>query len=116
MIYWEPIIWQVDVCSYFFEQDLFNNLNYIFLGEVIFVSGFFGLFLKRQSLIFCLISIEAMLIGLNMTILFLGKLLFLPFCQLIVLVILLIGAAETALGLTLIMVYFHSYQTTKIKI
>jgi NADH-quinone oxidoreductase subunit K len=112
MIFWEPIIWDYTVIELFVEYKFFNNLNYIFLGFWMYLCGFLGIFLKRKSILFSLISIELMLMGVNVMFLFIGKLLYYPFCQLIVLVLVFLGAAETAIGLTLVLLFYSKYGTT----
>jgi NADH-quinone oxidoreductase subunit K len=114
MIFWEPFLWDLTVIQFFFDYRVLNFFNYIFLGLWMFFCGFLGIFFKRQSIIFSLISIELMLMGINIIFLFIGKLLYYPFCQIIVLVLLFLGAAETALGLTLLLAYYNKYNITKI--
>ena len=57
-----------------------------------------------------------MLVGLNFSIIFIGAFLNQPFCQILVLILLTLAAAETALGLSLVLMYYKLYKTTSIQI
>lgn len=114
MIFWEPFLWDFTILQFFFDYKILNYINYIFLGFWMFLCGFFGIFFRRKSILFSLISIELMLMGINIIFLFLGKFFYYAFCQIIVIVILFLGAAETALGLTLILLFYSKYNTTSL--
>lgn len=116
MLFWEPLLWNTNGLTIFIEHQLLNISALICLGYLIFFIGIFGLIYYRFSLLYCLISIEVMLVGLNFSIIFIGNLLNQPFCQILVLILLTLAAAETALGLSLVLLYYKLYKTTSIQI
>lgn len=116
MLFWEPILWNTTAIVLYIEHQVLNIGALIFLGYLIFIIGLFGLIYYRFSLLYCLISIEVMLVGLNFSIIFIGAFLHQPFCQILVLILLTLAAAETALGLSLVLMYYKLYKTTSIQI
>lgn len=114
-LFWEPILWNVTMIDLFLEGNIINFNMYILLGFIIFLIGFFGLLLYKDSLIFCLISVELMMVGLNYTLIFIGALLNNFFCQILFLIILTLTAAETAIGLSLVLLYHKLYLTTSLR-
>jgi NADH-quinone oxidoreductase subunit K len=113
---WEPILWNMDSTSLYLEQNIINLLTLISLGYLIFFIGFLGLLVYKGSLIFCLISIELMLISLNFAIIFIGIYIHVNFTQIFVFILLTLAAAETAIGLVLILFYHKLYTTTSLQI
>ena len=109
---WEPIIWNSQALDLYVDRYLLNLGGLIYLGYFIGFIGFLGLFLYRQSILYCLLSIELFLIGLNVAIIFIGALIDQPFCQVFVLILLTLAAAETALGLSLVLLHHKLYNTT----
>jgi NADH:ubiquinone oxidoreductase subunit K len=111
LLYWEPIIW---VTPFLFNT-LQSNFNFLiqvlFSGYLIFFLGMFGLIIRRISLIYTLISIELMFLGLNIVFIFLGFLFYIPFVHVIVLILLVLSAAEAAIVLSLIFLLYRYNQT-----
>jgi NADH-quinone oxidoreductase subunit K len=116
MLFWEPILWNSNAANLYIEHQILNIGALICLGYLIFFIGIFGLVYYRFSLLYFLISVEVMLVGLNFSTLFIGALLHQPFCQIFVLMLLTLAAAETALGLSLVLLYYKLYKTTSIQV
>jgi NADH-quinone oxidoreductase subunit K len=115
MQFWEPITWSIPDLTFYApdEQEQEMVSTFIFLGHTVFSIGLVGLLYYRTSLLYCLISIEVMLVGLNFSLIFLGQLTDQTYCQILVLIILTISAIETALGLVLVLLYYLNYATTR---
>jgi NADH-quinone oxidoreductase subunit K len=83
-------------------------LDLLTTALILFFIGFFGLFFTKNNIITILISIEIMLLGLNLTLLsfsiFIDDALGLIFSILI----LTIAAAESAIGLAILVAYYHT--------
>lgn len=88
-----------------------NNItleHYLILSALIFTIGMVGLFLHRKNVITILMSIELMLLAVNIN--------FVAFSsynselsgQIFSILILTIAAAETAIGLAILIVYFRN--------
>ena len=82
--------------------------HYLTVAATLFVIGIFGLFLNRKNVIILLMSIELMLLAVNINLVafssFLGDLV----GQVFALLVLAIAAAEAAIGLAVIVVYFRN--------
>ena len=82
--------------------------NGIFVSTLLFIIGLWGIFLTRKNLILILISIELMLLAINM-----NFIIFSTECdqhllgQIFVLFILTVAAAESAIGLAIVVVYYR---------
>lgn len=115
MLFWEPIIW--DNYALFDDHNFYIELLYgLYVGYFLFFLGLSGLFLRHVSIIYILISAELMLLGINLVFLFLSLLLADPQCQLMVLMILTIAAAETTIGLSLLFLFHQIFDSTDIQL
>lgn len=83
-----------------------------FLGYAIFFFGIIGLIIRRISIIYILISIELLFLGLDIVFLFVGFLLYLPFLQLVVLILLVLAASEAAIVLSIVYNFYKLSNTT----
>jgi NADH-quinone oxidoreductase subunit K len=81
--------------------------HYLTVGAILFTIGVFGIFLNRKNVIVILMSIELMLLAVNINFVafsaFLGDLV----GQIFVLLILTVAAAEAAIGLAIVVVYYR---------
>ena len=91
-----------------------NLLNNFLLNFFLFLIGFFGILLNRQSLIIILLSIELMLISINLNFLFFSFYLDDIIGQFFSLIILTVAAAESAIGIAIILVYYRIRGTINI--
>jgi NADH-quinone oxidoreductase subunit K len=82
--------------------------HYLTVSAVLFTLGIFGIFLNRKNVIIILMSIELILLAVNINFVafsvFLGDLV----GQVFALTVLAIAAAEAAIGLAIIVVYFRN--------
>ena len=89
--------------------------HYLTLGAVIFSIGVIGIFLNRKNIIVILMSIELILLAVNINLvafsIFLGDLA----GQVFTLFILTVAAAEAAIGLAIIVVYFRNSGTIRVE-
>ena len=89
--------------------------HYLTLGAIIFSIGIIGIFLNRKNIIVILMSIELILLSVNINLvafsIFLGDL----SGQLFALFILTVAAAEAAIGLAIIVVYYRNSGTIRVE-
>jgi len=82
--------------------------NYLIVGALVFVIGVLGIFLNRKNVIIILMSVELILLSVSINFVafssFLGDL----FGQVFVMFVLTVAAAESAIGLAILMVYFRN--------
>ncbi len=76
------------------------------LSSCLLIIGILGLFLVRRHILICLISIELMLLAANINFVAFSVYLDDILGQLYCLMIMTVGAAETALGLAILIVYY----------
>jgi len=85
--------------------------HYLVLGAVLFALSVIGIFLNRKDVIILLMAIELMLLAVNMNFIafshFLGDLA----GQVFVFFILTVAAAESAIGLAILVVLFRNLRT-----
>tara|TARA_B100000965_G_scaffold3080_1_gene2456 strand:- start:1046 stop:1387 length:342 start_codon:yes stop_codon:yes gene_type:complete len=89
--------------------------HYLTLGAVIFSIGTIGIFLNRKNIIVILMSIELILLAVNINLvsfsIFLGDIA----GQVFTLFILTVAAAEAAIGLAIIVVYYRNSGTIRVE-
>ena len=82
--------------------------NYLAVAAILFTIGVFGIFLNRKNVIVILMSIELILLAVNLNFVafssFLGDLV----GQIFALFVLTVAAAEAAIGLAILVVYFRN--------
>lgn len=85
--------------------------HYLIIAASLFTIGVFGIFLNRKNVIIILMSIELILLAVNVNMVafsaFLGDLA----GQVFALLILTVAAAEAAIGLAILVVYFRNRNT-----
>lgn len=82
--------------------------HYLAVGAVLFTLGVFGIFLNRKNVIIILMSIELLLLAANINLVAFSAHLGDLSGQVFTLLVLAIAAAEAAIGLAVIMVYFRN--------
>jgi NADH-quinone oxidoreductase subunit K len=89
--------------------------HFLILSSILFVIGIGGIFLNRKNIIIIIMSIELMLLSVNINFVafsaYLGDLL----GQIFSLFILTIAAAEAAIGLAILVVYFRNRDTVAVE-
>jgi len=82
--------------------------HYLSVGAILFTLGVIGIFLNRKNVIIILMSIELMLLAVNINMVafsaFLGNL----SGQIFALMILTVAAGEAAIGLAIVVTYFRN--------
>ena len=82
--------------------------HYLAVAAILFTLGIFGIFLNRKNVIIILMSIELMLLAINLNFVafsaYLGDL----SGQVFAMFILTVAAAEAAIGLAILVVYFRN--------
>ncbi len=89
--------------------------HYLLLAAILFVIGIFGIFINRKNVIIMLMSIELILLSVNINFIafsvFLGDLV----GQVFTLFILTVAAAEAAIGLAIIVCFFRNRGTIAVE-
>jgi len=84
-----------------------NLINYLVLNTILFLVGVLGLVLNRKNILIILMSIELMLLAVNMNFLVFSVYLDDLLGQMFALFVLTIAAAESAIGLAILVVYYR---------
>lgn len=82
-------------------------IAYVSLGMILFLLGVFGILLNRKNLIVMLMAIELMLLAINMNFIVFSILLDDIVGQLFSLFVLTVAAAESAIGLAILVAYYR---------
>jgi NADH-quinone oxidoreductase subunit K len=91
---------------------IFFSLNTLLtVSTIIFLFGVLGLVLNKRNLLVVLMSIELMLVGLNLNFIFFSVYLDDIIGQVFALYVLTVAAAESAIGLAIFTIYFKDKQT-----
>ena len=89
--------------------------HYLTVAAILFVIGIFGLFLNRKNIIVMLMSIELMLLAVNCNFLIFSMYLDDVLGQLFSLFILTVAAAESSIGLALLVIYYRARGTVAVE-
>lgn len=82
--------------------------HYLFLAGLIFAIGVFGIFLNRKNVIVILMSIELMLLAVNINFVAFSSYMGDLAGQVFTMFILTVAAAEAAIGLAILVTFFRS--------
>lgn len=85
--------------------------HFLILGAILFAISVVGLFLNRKNLIVLLMTLEIMLLAVNMNFVAFSRYLQDLNGQLFVFFILTVAAAESAIGLAILVVLFRNLKT-----
>ena len=88
--------------------------NFIVLGAVLFCIAVAGVFINRKNLIVLLMAIELMLLAVNMNFVAFSRYLGDAAGQVFVFFILTVAAAESAIGLAILVVLFRNLSTINV--
>ncbi len=88
--------------------------HYLVLGAILFAIGIVGIFLNRKNVIIILMSIELMLLAVNMNFVAFSHYLQDISGQIFVFFILTVAAAEAAIGLAILVVLFRNLRTINV--
>ena len=89
--------------------------HYLSLGAIIFFLGVIGIFLNRKNVIVILMSVELILLAVNINLVSFSIFLNEISGQIFTLFILTVAAAEAAIGLAIIVVYYRNAQTINVE-
>jgi NADH-quinone oxidoreductase subunit K len=85
--------------------------HFLAVGAILFVLGVFGIFLNRKNIIVILMAIELILLAVNINLVafsvFLGDMV----GQVFAMFVLTVAAAEAAIGLAILVIYFRNRGT-----
>ena len=84
---------------------------YLVLASILFAISVFGIFLNRKNLIVLLMAIELMLLSVNMNFIAFSQFMGDTAGQLFVFFILTVAAAESAIGLAILVALFRNLKT-----
>ncbi len=89
--------------------------SYLILGAILFAISVVGIFLNRKNIIVLLMAIELMLLAVNMNFVAFSYYLNDPAGQIFVFFILTVAAAESAIGLAILVVLFRNLNTINVE-
>ena len=89
--------------------------HYLVLGAIIFSLGMIGIFLNRKNVIVILMSIELILLAVNINLVSFSIFLQDIVGQVFTMLILTVAAAEAAIGLAIIVVYYRNSGTIRVE-
>lgn len=82
--------------------------HYLSLAAILFAIGIFGIFLNRKNIIVVLMAIELMLLAVNINLIAFSVQLGDLVGQIFAMFILTVAAAEAAIGLAILVIYFRN--------
>ena len=82
--------------------------HYLTVGAILFTLGVFGIFLNRKNIIIILMSVELILLAVNLNFVAFSAVLNDLSGQVFALLVLTVAAAEAAIGLAILVVYFRN--------
>ena len=103
----------ISICFIFAKNEepffyrIMDLVKYLAVSMILFLLGIWGIFLNRKNIIVMLMSIELMLLAVNLNFLLFSVYLDDLIGQLFALLILTVAAAESAIGLALLVVYYR---------
>jgi NADH-quinone oxidoreductase subunit K len=89
--------------------------HYLTVAAVLFTLGIFGIFLNRKNVIIILMSIELMLLAVNINLVAFSAFMQDLVGQVFAMFVLTVAAAEAAIGLAILVVYFRNRGTIAVE-
>jgi len=89
--------------------------HYLSVAAVLFTLGIFGIFLNRKNVIIILMSIELILLAVNINFVAFSAFLHDLVGQVFAMFVLTVAAAEAAIGLAILVVYFRNRGTIAVE-
>jgi NADH-quinone oxidoreductase subunit K len=90
-------------------------LNFILFNILLFFIGLAGIFVIRKNLLIFLMAVEIILLSLNLNFIYISLYLDDFLGQLFSFLILVLAAAESAIGLTFLIIYYRLRQNSNIR-
>jgi NADH-quinone oxidoreductase subunit K len=92
-----------------------DQTKYLTIALILFLIGLSGIFLNRKNILLLLMSIELMLLAINFNFIIFSVFLDDVLGQLFALLVLTVAAAESAIGLAILVVYYRIRGTIAIE-
>jgi NADH-quinone oxidoreductase subunit K len=89
--------------------------HYLWVAAIVFAIGVFGVFLNRKNIIIILMSIELMLLAVNINFIAFSTHLNNLVGQVFAMFVLTVAAAEAAIGLAILVLYFRNRGTIDVE-
>jgi NADH-quinone oxidoreductase subunit K len=89
--------------------------HYLTVAAILFTLGIFGIFLNRKNVIIIMMSIELMLLAVNINFVAFSVVLNDLVGQVFAMFVLTVAAAEAAIGLAILVVYFRNRGTLQVE-
>tara|TARA_B100001250_G_C19251851_1_gene551062 strand:+ start:240 stop:545 length:306 start_codon:yes stop_codon:yes gene_type:complete len=89
--------------------------HYLFLGAIIFTIGIIGIFLNKKNVIIILMSIELILLSISINFVAFSSYLNDISGQVFVMFILTVAAAEAAIGLAILVVFYRNKSSISVE-
>ncbi len=89
--------------------------HYLAVAAILFTTGVFGIFLNRKNVIIIMMSIELMLLAVNINFVAFSVVLHDLAGQVFAMFVLTVAAAEAAIGLAILVVYFRNRGTIQVE-
>ncbi len=89
--------------------------HYLTVAAILFTIGIFGVFLNRKNVIIILMSIELMLLAVNLNLIAFSAFLQDMVGQVFAMFVLTVAAAEAAIGLAILVVFFRNRRSIEVE-
>ena len=89
--------------------------HYLAVSAILFVTGVLGIFVNRKNLIVILMSIELILLGVNINLVAFSAYLHDLVGQVFAMFVLTVAAGEAAIGLAILVIYFRGRGTISVE-
>jgi NADH-quinone oxidoreductase subunit K len=89
--------------------------HYLTVGAILFTLGIFGIFLNRKNLIVIMMSIELMLLAVNINLVAFSSFLNDLVGQIFTMLVLTVAAAEAAIGLAIVVVFYRNRRSIEVE-
>jgi NADH-quinone oxidoreductase subunit K len=89
--------------------------HYLIVAAMLFTLGIFGIFLNRKNVIIILMSVELILLAVNINFVAFSSFLHDMVGQVFAMFVLTVAAAEAAIGLAILVVYFRNRGTIAVE-
>ena len=83
-------------------------IHYLIVGAILFTIGILGIFLNRKNVIIILMSVELILLAVNLNLVAFSAALGDLVGQVFAMFVLTVAAAEAAIGLAIVVIYFRN--------
>jgi len=89
--------------------------HYLIVAVILFTIGIFGIFLNQKNLIVIMMSIELMLLSVNINLVAFSSYLNDLVGQIFTMLVLTVAAAEAAIGLAIVVVFYRSRRSIEVE-